>query len=129
MNNYYNNEAQVFGQYIIGQNINKATEERYYNAVEKLDYQAAEWEVDIVNKVLQKPVLIPFYDAAMALRHRNALLRKRIFVMLAILETRPEYADLFLSKKYPKTYILNVVGIGIRSVFRAMIGLIIYRKK
>ena len=129
MNTKQNIEAQVFGQYLIGQSINDATSERYNIAIAKLDYQAEEWEKEIVAKAVRKPNLIPYYDAAMALRHRNALLRKKIFVMLAILETRPEYAELFLSKEYPKSYFLNVIGIGVRSVYRAIIGLLIYRKK
>lgn len=129
MNNNQNSEALVFGQYLIGQSINDTTIERYNRAVKKLDYHADEWEQEVVEKVIAKPNLIPYYDAAMALRHRNALLRKKVFVMLAILETRPEYANYFLSKEYPKTYIINVIGIGIRSVYRAIIGLIIYRKR
>ncbi len=129
MDNSQHSEALVFGQYLIGQRINDATVERYIRAIEKLNYQADEWEQVIVEKAIRKPNLIPYYDAAMALRHRNALLRKKIFVMLAILETRPEYADYFLSKEYPKSYFLNVIGIGVRSVYRAIIGLVIYRKK
>jgi Mg2+ and Co2+ transporter CorA len=129
LNNNQNSEALVFGQYLIGQTINDATVERYNRAIEKLNYQADEWEQAIVEKAVRKPSLIPYYDAAMALRHRNALLRKKIFVMLAILETRPEYADYFLSKEYPKSYLLNVIGIGVRSVYRAVVGLLIYRTK
>jgi Mg2+ and Co2+ transporter CorA len=129
LNNNQNSEALVFGQYLIGQTINDATVERYNRAIEKLNYQADEWEQAIVEKAVRKPSLIPYYDAAMALRHRNALLRKKIFVMLAILETRPEYADYFLSKEYPKSYFLNVIGIGVRSVYRAVVGLLIYRTK
>lgn len=129
MNNNQNSEALVFGQYLIGQTINDATVERYNRAIEKLNYQADEWEQAIVEKAVRKPSLIPYYDAAMALRHRNALLRKKIFVMLAILETRPEYVDYFLSKEYPKSYFLNVIGIGVRSVYRAVVGLLIYRTK
>jgi Mg2+ and Co2+ transporter CorA len=129
LNNNQNSEALVFGQYLIGQTINDATVERYNRAIEKLNYQADEWEQAIVEKAVRKPSLIPYYDAAMALRHRNALLRKKIFVMLAILETRPEYANYFLSKNYPKSYFLNVIGIGVRSVYRAVVGLLIYRTK
>jgi len=125
----HNIEAQVFGQYLIGQSINEATIERYNIAIVKLDYQAEEWEKAVVARAVRKPSLIPYYDASMALRHRNALLRKKVFVMLAILETRPEYAELFLSKEYPKSYFLNVIGIGVRSVYRAVVGLLIYRKK
>ena len=124
-----NIEAQVYGQYLIGQAINNATIGRYHIALSKLDYQAQDWEHKVVEVAVRKPYLIPYFDAAMALRHRNALLRKKIFVMLAILETRPEYADFFLNRKYSKYYFLKILGIGFRAMYRAAIGLVIYRMR
>ena len=130
MNNQdtYKKEALAFGYYLLGESINEVSIDRYAFAMDQLDYQAKEREQLVVERAVSKPSLIPYYDAAMALRHRDALLRKKIFVMLAILETRSEYAQYYLSKEYPKTYLFNVIAIGIRSVYRALIGLVIYRK-
>lgn len=43
--------------------------------------------------------------------------------MFAILESMPEYSSYFLPEKVGFSGLLQVVGAGIRSIFRAVIGI------
>src|SRR5581483_4402613 len=51
---------------------------------------------------------LKFVDAALALGDNYHPVRKRIFIMLAILETQPAYNDCFLPQKRSKLYLFKL---------------------
>lgn len=121
-------EGQIFGKYILGIEINQKTIEQYINSFEASPMDIPEKEQLIIDKCVNKSWKLPYYDGALSLRNPNHLLKQKLLRMFAILETRPEYAEYFLGKNFPKGYILKIGLIGARGVFRAIVGLIILPK-
>ncbi len=121
-------EAQVFGRYIINIDINNTSIEQYINSFETSPMSISDKEQNIIDACINHRWKLPYYDAAISLRKPNHLLKQKLLRMFAILETRPEYADYFLGKDFPKGYIFKIGFVGIRGVFRAIIGLIILPK-
>jgi hypothetical protein len=123
--NQLHKEAEIFGRYIIGVKVNKNTIEQYVNSFEASPMIIAEKEQLLIDKCVKNKRLLPYYDGALSLKNQNHLLKQKLLRMFAILETRPEYSDKFLGKEFPKGYIFKIGLVGIRGVFRAIIGLII----
>jgi len=121
-------EGQIFGKYILGKEINKKTIEYYVNSFEASPMEIIDKEQLLVNKAVNKSWKLPYYDGALSLKNPNHLLKQKLLRMFAILETRPEYAEYFLGKNFPKGYIFKIGLIGIRGIFRAVVGLIILPK-
>jgi len=71
--------------------------------------------------------LIPFFDGALVFLHPHADLRRRIYVMFAILESTPEYSDGFLPAKTSFGDFVGLIGTGFRAVFRAAVGIVIIK--
>jgi hypothetical protein len=95
-------EAEVFGRYLVGERPSAALVERY---------RAAPWSVSLL-------------DAAAGLTDGGSLLRKKLLVMTAIVETTPE----LVTKTEPRavglpTIALRVGVAGVRTVFEVAAGL------
>lgn len=118
-------EGEVFGRYILGKEINKKTIEQYVNSFDVSPMEISDKEQILIDKCVNKSWKLPYFDGALSLKNPNHLLKQKLLRMFAILETRPEYADYFLGKDFPKGYIFKIVLIGVRGVFRALVGLII----
>lgn len=72
------------------------------------------------------PRFLGAIDGALALTNPNAELRRRIYYMFAILETTPEHAEIFLSRR--ANYPIALIGatiIALRAVLRIITGLVI----
>jgi hypothetical protein len=61
-------------------------------------------------------------DSALALSNSESLLRQKLLLMSAILETRPQYAALFLPKQRSFFYLFYVGFVGVRAVAKAVAG-------
>ena len=78
------------------------------------------------------PWSLPFLDAAAALFHPHALLRKKLLLMLAILETMPLSTapggvDLFSPRPGPRVLVIAKLAFwGASSAFKASVGAIIF---
>src|SRR4051812_29384504 len=82
-------EAIVFGKYLVDHEPAETLVERYCQANEELFGDApSDPAVDLARK---HPWMVPMLDAAAGLRGGDSLLRKKLLVMMAILETTPEY--------------------------------------
>lgn len=121
-------EGEVFGRYIIGKEINKKTIEQYVNSFEASPMVISDKEQLTVVKCVNKSWKLPYFDGALSLKNPNHLLKQKLLRMFAILETRPEYSEYFLGKDFPKGYIFKIGLIGVRGIFRALVGLIILPK-
>jgi len=115
-------EAEVFGKYIIKEQINDVAISRYTEGVKKLNYNKKNRHID---KVIKWPFLLPYVDAGFALTDKKHLLQKKLLLMFSILETMPEYSSKFLSKPHSFFYIFIIFLIGFKGVIKALLGLIL----
>jgi hypothetical protein len=117
-------EAIILGTYLLGKPPLQKQVDRYCEAC--LILRLDTYITDPVTKVaFQRPYLIPYFDAALALGKEKKLLRKKILLMLAILETSTECYDDFTSKNYSLAGWLKIFLQGIQAVFKATVGKIL----
>lgn len=115
-------EAKVFAKYLAGVKINEATALLYTKAIEARGLICEGRDKKLETFVLKYPFWIGFVDAALALTDKQSVFRKKIFVMLAVMEARPEYTDFFLAEKGSIFTIIKICAVGTRSVYRFIFG-------
>lgn len=120
-------EAEVFCRYISGKKATDQSITLYSIAITKRPLLFDAKDERILRFILSKPFFIGFVDGAMAFFKKESAVRKRIFIMLAILETLPEYSNAYLSQKHSLWYLFVVAGRGFRAVYRLIIGFFILK--
>lgn len=74
--------------------------------------------------VLNHPWLLPYFDAYDALFRPDSQLRKKLYIMFSILEASPDFVEKFLPQKRSLWYLLILAGVGIRSIYRLLMGVV-----
>jgi hypothetical protein len=118
-------EARIFTRYLLNQEPSAELVERYATACKKLRITADIEQVKILDKAIQSPSLIPFLDAAFSFGKQNHLLRRKILVMLAILETSPEFYNDFRTRKHSFVKWIGILFRGSWAIIKMMTGKII----
>ncbi len=74
--------------------------------------------------ILQYPFLLPFIDAFSSIFRPRGLIRKKILVMLSILETSPEFSELFRPLAFSRfRFIFTLMIMALSTVAKSLIGL------
>jgi hypothetical protein len=115
-------EARIFGKHLIGEEINAMAVSLYVNAHAKSNFEFHGNDLKLLKFILKYPSAAGMIDGGLALQKRDSVIRKKIFYMLAILETIPEYSRYFLSPKLSISNALEFLLFGIRGVFRMVLG-------
>lgn len=118
-------EAEQIGNYLLCISIKDPEKNTYAEAMQKLNIQFSKYEQALWNNMLKSKWKMACIDAGLALKEPNNNVRRKLFTMLAILEASPNYTDYFLSRNFSFLYLFKIMGIGIRAVVRAMIGVLI----
>jgi hypothetical protein len=117
-------EAKIFSRYLIGEEADEKSVQLYISANEKLSITLTEKEAKRLTVLLDNPSLLGLADGALALTDRESGIRKKIYVMFCILESRPAFSSYFLPIEN-KAPILSIMGYGIRATWNTLIGLIL----
>ncbi len=120
-------QAEIYCKYLIGKKPNSKAVALFEDAMKKMDFKADSKDKKIENLVYKFPFLLPSIDGGLALVRKNSIVRKKAFTMLAILETIPEFCDMFLSKKQGILYFTVIAFVGARSVLRGAVGVILVK--
>ena len=115
-------EAVLFTKYLTGTRPSTELIERYVSACVKLNLSVAVSNDKLLQKILRWPLLLPYVDAAISFGNKKTILRKKILVMLAILETTPEFYGVFASKKYSFVGWLLIFLRGIWAIIKFILG-------
>jgi hypothetical protein len=87
-------EGALFARYLRGKPASQTALERYEAGCEALFAEPPSPEDEAISRFLERhPWTLPWLDAATALLRPQALLRKKLLLLLAILETLPENAQ------------------------------------
>lgn len=118
-------EAYILCNYLIKERPRLREVELYSAAIGKLQiYFDDTREKRIWQVMMTKPWTIGLFDGALVLTDPHSLIRKRIFTMLAILETSPNFTKHFILDGFHK---FQLFGLGLRmcfSVLKSFFGLI-----
>ncbi len=118
------NEAAVLGRYLLGHELGDAAHELYVRACGELNYDVDD---PVARFATSRPWSLAALDGALALTDPGALLRKKVLLMAAILEARPEYCDLFLTRDRSFRDAFAVGAAVVRAGFLAIAGLALLR--
>jgi len=115
-------EAASFGRYLLGREIDAASRAAYATAARELAYDGTD---SITEFALRRAWSMAPLDGALALVRPDAPLRKKLLLMAAVLETRPEYCDDFLPRDRSARDALAVAASVARAGVLAAFGLLL----
>ena len=115
-------EAVILARYLIKRSPTRQVVELYSDAIGILNLSLDEREKKLWNFVLRRPWFLKFLDAGLAMNFPGSVLRRRILVMFAILETQAEYYSLFQPVRRPAVYILVMPYHFAKAAFKLAAG-------
>jgi hypothetical protein len=120
-------EAAALGRYLLGRPAPKEALRRYVEGSLRLfDGTASREDLAIVAFVRRHSWSLPPLDAACGLLRPRSLLRQKLILMLAILETVPEIASDFLPVARPRALVVvRLLAAGLVAGLKTAAGLLI----
>lgn len=121
-------EARVFARYLLGRETAPHLLDRYVRAHEALGPALRSGRgARAVALAATRPWLLPFLDAAASLVDPQGLLRKKLLILLAILETSPEHVEAFAPRPRPRALVLaRLFAWGAAAALKAAAGVPVY---
>ncbi len=118
-------EARVFGRYLLRREPSATAVRLYCSAMRQRPVDCSSRDATIIRLVMGNRSLLPLIDGALAFSNKRSVLREKLLIMTAILETQPEYAYLFLPQQRAAGYWI-IVGLRLcAAAFRLVCGKII----
>lgn len=119
-------EAITFGKYLLsGETPDEKSIALYEAAHAHKKLNVPDAEQKLLSFAVKNRWALGAIDGALAFKNPEHILRKKLLVMSAILESRPRYAELFLPKKRNALYIFVFGWIGSRAVCKAVFGRVV----
>jgi NADH dehydrogenase len=116
-------DCQLICRYLIDRDATSDVVERYRMAM-RLKFSAAQLADAPWRWVRRHPRTLPLLDAAAALLEPTSPLRRRVYLMMAILETVPAHADQFLPRPRGTGALIVEVGWSVAcAAIKALVGL------
>jgi hypothetical protein len=123
----YENEANALSRYLVGKNCSSKIAEDFAEAIVKLDVQLTASQERTYLKMLRSIFFMRAVDGGLAFTNKQSLLRKRIFIMLCLLECTVEFNPYFLPISRSPFYFVKI-GLEVAYNFlAAIIGIIIVK--
>lgn len=121
-------EARAFGRYLVGRVPPAEHVARYCEAMGALLAETTSpRDAALLGFVRRHPWSLPCLDAAAGLLERDGLLRSKLLVLTAVLETSPAFADEFLPRRTSLAGLLSGLAfVGVAAVARLAVGLLLW---
>lgn len=121
-------EAQALARHLLKcSNLPERLARRYQEANQKLmNPTLSKGEQTLLDLWHRYPILFPFLEAAHAFPRKDSILRRKALIMLALLETDPEFFVFFEEKPKSLPFLfLQLLWEGITAIFKIGIGYIL----
>lgn len=116
-------EAIVFGKYLLGGETPDDKSIALYEAAHQhKKIEASEKEKKLLAFAVKNRWALGAIDGALAFKNPDHVIRKKLLVMSAVLECRPQYAKLFIPEKRNFLYVFVFGWIGVRAICKAIFG-------
>ena len=119
-------EAALFSQYLIGEGLSEEETGLYVKAHQLQTFELSNAEKQAILNCVKFPVLISFYDAGFSLLKSQGGFKKKLYVLLAILEASPFHYSKFFPKVTGNNYFL-IFFYGSRAIARALVGFVLVK--
>ena len=118
-------EATLFSSYLVSREASPQAVRLYANAMN--NSEPSDSDKKILHFMTKHKSSIGFIDAGLVITNPTSEVRRRLYVMTAILEASTEHQDLFLPKKRSPWYVFAVMYTGIRAVMKAIFGILLLK--
>ena len=119
-------EAITFGKYLLSGEMPDEKSIALYEAAhehKKLDVPANEQK--LFSFALRNRWALGAIDGALAFKNPDHIVRRKLLLMSATLESRPKYAEKFIPQKRSFFYLIAFGWIGFRAICKAIFGRIL----
>lgn len=120
-------EANLIANYLIGMRPNDRVKARYEDAIHTLNVELDGVDGRLWKIVTRFPFSFRIIDGGLAIVRPTSSIRRKVLIMLALLEASPEYCEYFLPRGFGPLYALNIVLTGARAALAAIIGYIVLK--
>ncbi len=120
-------EADQIALHVVGEHAGDREKELYSRAMVKLSPRLTEAEGALWGSMVRSRRTMAWADAGLALIRPSSVLRRKLLVMVAILEASPGFAGHFLPRRCPPQGALPVAAAAIRGAFRGVAGVILVK--
>ena len=120
-------EAFLIASYLLHRQPTDVVIERYISGVQILFKAPTDpAEGKIFSIIRNHPAMLQYFDAVSAVFFPKNLLRNKLLLMVAIIETTPEYCDEFFTTPFSKTgFFLEILSTALKSAWHIIIGLLL----
>lgn len=116
-------EAITFGKYLLsGEMPDEKSIALYEEAHAHKNLSVPAGEQKLFSFAVRNRWALGAIDGALAFKNPDHIVRRKLLLMSAILETRPKYAELFIPKKRSVFYLIAFSWIGFRAICKAIFG-------
>lgn len=124
----YDLQAVLFGNYLLsGKAVTPHVKDLYDKTMQNTAASLDAKDKRILQYAIEHPWAIGLFDAGCAITRPDAELRRRLYIMFAILEANTEYWGRFLPKKHSPLYLFVIMGAGIRGAAKAGVGALLIK--
>lgn len=119
-------QAVIFTKYLISKQPNTQSITLYSRAIAQ-GGELDGYDLKLLSFVQRHPFWVGCVDGGLALVNPHSEVRRRIYVMFAILESQPVFWRDFLPIKQNRWYIFFILFTGLRAIIRAVTGIVIVK--
>lgn len=121
------NEAKAFGHYVVGHQPSQTIISLYKKAVSSPDLAIDVTDQKLLAFVHRYPYLIGLIDAGLPFYKPYSEVRRRLYLILAIMEASPDHYNQFMPQKRSFLYIFAVMYFGILTIIKTIVGSVLVR--
>lgn len=110
------------GAYLVGSQPSKKLIDRYVEAIKNSSSQVSHKDQKLLTYLVRNPWSIGIIDAALPFYRPHSEVRRRIYVMLAILEASPSYTEKFLPVQRNPLYFFYIAWVGFKAAVKMLVG-------
>ena len=122
-NSLLEKEAELFSKYLLNQFPNQTVKVLYVKAMQLSDSSTGIQDKKLVQFVTENNWSIGLIDSGLAIIRPDAEVRRRLYILFALLESMPDYWDHFLPKKRSPFYLIVIVFHGTAAILKATLGI------
>jgi hypothetical protein len=115
-------QAEILCRYLVGQAATQTIKQQYAHFIQKDPLPISQADAKLLPHIDKHPWTIGIIDAALSLYDAESEVRRRLYVLFAILETSPDYYSKFLPTERNVLYLLFVGYSGLRGLVKAAFG-------
>jgi hypothetical protein len=126
-NTDYHKQAAIFSQYIIGESADDSITFLFAKDIQTKKVTLDKKDAAVLQMILRHPWTVGMVDAGLALLRPHSEVRRRIYVMFALLEASPKYWQYFLPVERSGWYIFRIALTGVGSILTSIGGIVLVK--